>query len=128
MVPSMLLSVGFRSKSAPDPAELRLEIPDGNPAVGLLTPEEWGELGVILKLTPREIQVLILTFEGCTREVTAKRLRLKPRTVRQHLERIHLKLKVHDRVGLVLRVIRVRDAWREMCDVDAKDALRGDVG
>jgi DNA-binding NarL/FixJ family response regulator len=81
----------------------------GNPGEGLLSRDEWTRVAAALALTPREQQVAVLACEGKTREAIASRLQLKPRTVREHFERMYLKLHVGDRVGLVLRIIRVRD-------------------
>lgn len=75
----------------------------------MLSPEQWSEVADFLQLTPREWQVAVLLFEGKTRDSIARHLELSTRTVRQHLERLHVKLDVCDRVGLVLRIIRVRD-------------------
>jgi len=80
-----------------------------HPGIGLLSPEEWTEVAASLQLTPREWEVAVVLFEGKTRESIARHLGLATRTVRQYLERLHLKLDVSDRVGLVLQIIRVRD-------------------
>jgi DNA-binding NarL/FixJ family response regulator len=69
----------------------------------------WTEIADALHLTPREWEIVTLVFEGKTREAIANRLNVKVRTVRHHLERIYQKLDVNDKVGLVLRIIRVRD-------------------
>lgn len=80
-----------------------------NPGEDLLTPEEWAEVAGLLRLTPRELEVTVLTIEGRTRFAIARRLKLKARTVRQYFERVYRKLRVRDRLGLALRVVRARD-------------------
>lgn len=86
------------------------------PAEGLISPQEWAEVAAALNMTPREWQVAVLIFDGKTRDTVARKLNLKPRTVRQYLERLHDKLEVSDRVGLVLRILQVRDdLFRREC-------------
>jgi DNA-binding CsgD family transcriptional regulator len=77
-----------------------------NPGQDLLTGEEWVEIGSTLRLSARELSVAILTFEGKTRADMARILRLSPETVRTFIDRLHKKLQVKDRVGLVLRIVR----------------------
>ena len=84
-----------------------LELDRENPGIGLLTPEEWTNVAQTLRFTPREWQVATLVFEGKTQDAIAVHLNIRPRTVRQHLERLYKKVEVHDRVGLVLRVVQV---------------------
>lgn len=80
-----------------------------NPSHQLMLPELWLQVAEIAELTNRERRVCELLFTGLTREQIARNLKVKPRTVRQHLEHIHTKLNVHNRVGVVLRVIQIRD-------------------
>ena len=84
------------------------------PGRHLLTDAEWERLGTEACLTPREQDVLRLTFEGKTRDSVARSLGVSSRTVRQHMENLHVKLDVHDRVDLVLRVVQVRDELRSL--------------
>ena len=48
-------------------------------------------------------------MDGHTRSLIGDKLGIKDRTVRQYLEQLHLKLRVNNRVSLVLRIIQVRD-------------------
>ena len=82
------------------------------PGKSLLTSEEWDQVGLILELTPREKQVCQLLFLGITRVKIADQLQIKPRTVRHFTEQIHTKLQVNNRVGVVLRIIEIRDSIR----------------
>lgn len=95
--------------STPQTSRLRKSAPPSHPGQGLLSPQEWTAVAAELHLTPREYEVAQLLFEGATRDLIARRLELAARTVRQYLERLHEKLNVHERVGLVLRIVRVRD-------------------
>jgi DNA-binding NarL/FixJ family response regulator len=56
-----------------------------------------------LKLTGRELEVLLLLAEGWTAAAIGHRLVCSPRTVNKHLEHIYRKLEVGDR----LRAVRV---------------------
>ena len=89
-----------------------------NPGIDLLTPEEWTDVARTLRFTPREWQVATLVFEGMTQAAIANQLKIRPRTVRQHLERLYKKVDVHDRVGLVLRVVQVHFRRDEISATD----------
>lgn len=80
-----------------------------NPAERLLTGEEWTRISQALSLTRREQQVAEKLLNGLTRDEIAEALDLSPRTVRQHMEMLHSKLDVTNRVGVVLRLISIRD-------------------
>ncbi len=54
----------------------------------------------LAKLTEREAGVLELAAEGLTNREIGARLRLAQGTVAGHLQRIYLKLGIHDRTGL----------------------------
>lgn len=98
----------FRHPSCP------LDLSLTHPGESLLTPEQWVGVAEKLHLTPREWEVTVLLFEGGTRDGIARRLQVTARTVRKYLEQLHEKLRVHDRVGLVLRVIETRDQLAEL--------------
>jgi DNA-binding NarL/FixJ family response regulator len=80
-----------------------------NPGEDILTPEQWAEVADRLRLTPRELEVTVLTIEGRTRPAIARRLKLKTGTVRHHLRHLYRKLGVRDRLGLACRILRTRD-------------------
>ncbi|MEM8680214.1 MAG: helix-turn-helix transcriptional regulator [Planctomycetota bacterium] len=81
----------------------------GQPSDGLLTDLQWEGVARAGKLSPREAEVAKLLFQGHTRQQIAEFLQIKPRTVRQHTESLHDKLNVTSRVGVVLRIIQIRD-------------------
>ena len=54
-------------------------------------------------LTTRELAVLGLVAEGLTARAIGHRLLISPRTVHKHVEHIHAKLRVPDRVSAVVR-------------------------
>ena len=75
--------------------------------------EEWPGIADALRLTIREWEVVVLTFQGLTRASVARELCISRHTVREYLERVHRKLDVNDRTQLLLRVIECRDLLRE---------------
>ena len=75
----------------------------------LISESDWDAVKEYAKLSNRENQVCRLLFEWRKRDEIAEILCISPRTVRFHLETLHKKLKVHTRVGLVLRIIQLRD-------------------
>ena len=80
------------------------------PGQQLLSSDQWEKLSLLLNLSDSERQVCRLMMDGQTRVSIASQMGIKVRTVRQHLEQLHLKLRVTNRVGLVLRVIQIRDS------------------
>lgn len=80
-----------------------------NPGENLMPEEYWDRIATIADLSPREVEVCRHVFRGQTREEVAEALGLSPRTIRHHLENLHLKLRVSDRIALVLRLIQIRD-------------------
>ncbi len=79
------------------------------PGSGMLTTSQWDVTADKLRLTRREKEVCKELFEGNTRNEIAEHLGIKPRTVRHYMEHIHQKLAVSNRVGVVLRIIQIRD-------------------
>lgn len=75
----------------------------------MLTDAQWHLVSDKLNLTPREQEVCQLLFKIKTRDGIASALDITPRTVRQHMEQIHKKMHVNSRVGVVLRIIQMRD-------------------
>ena len=80
------------------------------PGQSLVLEDQWEKVSSLLKLTKREQEVCRLLMDGSTRAAIADELGIKGRTVRQYLEQLHVKLRVNNRVGLVLRVIQIRDS------------------
>ena len=60
-----------------------------------------------VRLTPRELTVLVLVADGHTAAAAARRMRVAERTVHKHLERVYAKLGVSDRVSAVLTAQRI---------------------
>lgn len=80
---------------------------------GLVSSDEWELINDELNLSGRESEVIQGVFDQLSRKQIAERMGLKERTVRQYLENIHIKLNVNTRIGVVLRVIQIRDTLQE---------------
>lgn len=82
---------------------------NARPGSEMLSTWQWDLTADKLRLTRREKEVCKELFEGNTRNEIADHLGIKPRTVRHYMEHIHQKLAVTNRVGVVLRIIQIRD-------------------
>ena len=87
----------------------KTEVANSKPGSDMLTQMQWTVTAEKLRLTNREREVCQELFEGNTRNKIAEHLGIKPRTVRHYMEHIHQKLAVSNRVGVVLRIIQMRD-------------------
>ena len=90
-----------------------------NPGQDFFTGGEWEKIGQALDLSERELSVAMLIFEGRSRDEIADRLHksdgksLSSDTVRVYIDRLYEKARVSDRLGLVIRVLRVH---RALCE------------
>lgn len=64
----------------------------------------------IVNLSDRELEVLELVVRGLTNRTAARRLGISERTVREHIARIFLKLRVSSRVEAAV----IATEWRMM--------------
>lgn len=78
----------------------------------LIAGAEWELIATFADLTPRELEVCRHVFAGRTRDEVAKLIGVATRTIRFHMEALHNKLRVKNRVELVLRLIHLRDLLR----------------
>ena len=60
----------------------------------------------IIKLSPREIDVLEQLAQGLSYTIIAENLFLSPSTVRKHIENIYTKLQVHNKLEAVQKAKR----------------------
>jgi DNA-binding NarL/FixJ family response regulator len=70
----------------------------------MFSEQAWSEIARSLELSPRELQIVRGVFDDRTEFAVAADLGISPHTVHTHIERLHQKLSVADRVELVLRV------------------------
>jgi DNA-binding CsgD family transcriptional regulator len=89
------------------PSALDQLLQSEHPGVGMISPTDWVDVAQHLRLSAREFSVAVLIFEGNSRFQIAKRLKCSPETSRGFIDRVFAKLKVRDRLGMVLRVVRV---------------------
>ena len=94
------------------------------PGKRLVHADQWKKISFILGISEREQEVCQLLFDGITREEIAEQMDIKVRTVRHYLERLHTKLRVNNRVALVLRIVQVRDALKNIPDSEFPEAAK----
>ena len=83
----------------------------------LFTPGEWTALAEALRLSPRERQILEGLCNGLKDAAIAHRLSMPTNTVRSHLTRLHRKLNVNCRAGLLVRIFRTYQGLsRQRCE------------
>ncbi len=71
------------------------------------------------RLSPRELEVLVLVGRGASNPAIAAALHLGMGTVKQHLERAFAKLRVSDRSAAVLRAVQLGWIDAEALQLDA---------
>jgi DNA-binding NarL/FixJ family response regulator len=67
--------------------------------------QAWRAIGLSLKFSGRELQIVRGIFADQTEWAIADDLRISPHTVHTYVDRLHHKLHVANRVQLVLRVM-----------------------
>lgn len=68
--------------------------------------------GILMKLSPKEHDVLTLIACGLTDKEVASRLNISIRTVQSHLASILLKLNARNRVNAVVVYMRLNPKWK----------------
>lgn len=71
----------------------------------VLSEQAWKEIARSLKLSGQELQIVRRVFGDHTELAIAGQLGISSHTVHTHCERLYRKLKVTDRVQLVLRIV-----------------------
>jgi len=90
-------------------AQTRKALKGQSPGQHQLSNQQWSDVCREMKMSLREQLVCKLLFDGLTRQKIAEQMEISNRTVRHHMEQIHVKLDVSNRVGVVLRIIQLRD-------------------
>jgi DNA-binding NarL/FixJ family response regulator len=70
----------------------------------LLSCAEWRAVAAVLKLSPRELEIVQCIFDGKIEGAIALKLNISAHTVHTHVKRLYRKLGVCDRCELVIRV------------------------
>lgn len=78
---------------------------DGLPLPPLFSEQQFARLVERLELPKRLGEVAYLICRGCDKPRIAKELRISRHTAAMHCERLFRKLDVHDRVGVVVRLV-----------------------
>ena len=99
---------------------------DQRPGQHQLTDQQWSDVCRQMNMSVREQQVSRLLFDGLTRQKIADQMEISNRTVRHHMEQIHNKLEVSNRVGVVLRIVQVRDCLSSANGNLSPSMTRGD--
>jgi DNA-binding CsgD family transcriptional regulator len=76
-----------------------------NPGLSLLPMNAWPRLGMALRLSPREMQIVQGVFEDRKEESIAYGLGISPHTVNTYFQRLYIKLRVCSRPQLIVRVM-----------------------
>ncbi|MHC4518797.1 MAG: response regulator transcription factor [Planctomycetota bacterium] len=76
-----------------------------DPVLVLLDDKQWSYLQRRYALTPRELQIADLVCRGLRNASIAKRLRIRPDTVKAHVRNIYRKVKVGSKITMLLRFV-----------------------
>jgi len=71
----------------------------------ILTPAQWGEVCSRLRLSERELEVVVGVFDDLKEAAIASRLGISAHTVHTHLERLYRKLGVNGRGRMIIEVL-----------------------
>lgn len=74
-----------------------------------LDEQEWMRIAYVLELSDRELEVVRGVWRGQTEGEIAAALEIAPRTVHTYMERIYVKLGVHNRAELIQAVFAALD-------------------
>lgn len=80
------------------------------PKLILLNTKQWSYVKHLYNLTPRERQIAEQICQGLGNGGIAKNLRIKPGTVKTHTRNIYRKVRVRNKIAMLLRFLNdVRD-------------------
>jgi DNA-binding NarL/FixJ family response regulator len=77
----------------------------GKPEIALLNDKQWSYVQKLYRMSPRELQVAKLVCKGFTNGDIARRLRVRPGTVKTHLRSIFGKTRVRNKISMLLRCV-----------------------
>ena len=72
-----------------------------------LAPREWKIVAQLLRLSPQQARIVGQILLGKEDKQIAEALELSKNTIRTHLSRLFMRLKVGGRVGLLLKILQV---------------------
>lgn len=88
-----------RKKGRPD------ELYYGRPDVCPLNEKQWSYIQRLYRMSPRELQVAKLVCRGFSNGDIAKKLSVRPGTVKTHLRSIFNKTRVRNKITMLLRCL-----------------------
>ena len=100
--PAAALPLNKAGPRRPTAASLDLRAPGS----AMFSTQVWDQIARSLGLSGRELQVVRGVFDDRIESAIATELGISPHTVHTHFDRLHRKLGVATRTGLVLRVTR----------------------
>jgi DNA-binding NarL/FixJ family response regulator len=78
----------------------------GSPrASSVLGPQQWAYLQRRYEMTPREVQIAQLVCQGLRSRRIAESLGIQPATVQVHVRNIYRKVKVRNKISMLLRFV-----------------------
>ena len=103
----------------------------GRPQAVLLDEKQWRYIQRYYHISPRELQVVKLVCQGFTNGDIAKKLNVKPGTVKTHLRSIFGKTRVRNKITMLLRCMenagrfsREANSTAPIPTTDAEEAIR----
>ena len=78
---------------------------DSSKRISLINEKQWKYLKKLYKMTPREVQVAILTCEGLNNNEISKALKIKHGTVKTHLRNVYRRVRVNNKILLLLKFV-----------------------
>jgi len=93
---------------APDNARIKdvgTDRPDSESSVLLLDGSQWSYLSKRYELTHREVQIAALICQGLRQSSIARQLDIRPGTVKTHIRNIYRKVKVKNKISMLLRFV-----------------------
>jgi len=98
-LPSHSEGMAQRKKGRPD------ELYYGRPDVCPLNEKQWSYIQRLYRMSPRELQVAKLVCRGFSNGDIAKKLSVRPGTVKTHLRSIFNKTRVRNKITMLLRCL-----------------------
>lgn len=75
------------------------------PETGLFDEKQWSYLQKCYQITPRELQIAKFVCQGFNNEQIARALRIKHGTVKTHLRNVYRRVRVRNKILLLLRFL-----------------------
>lgn len=94
-------------------------IPHGGGGDGFFSEEAWAGIARKLGLSPRQTQIVKCILADFKDQQIARRLDISPHTVQTHIKRLHEKLAIRSRTGLVTYIYQAHHDWQAEHDPPA---------